>query len=48
MTEYKTGLGTSDADNIYLLGHDVANDLMGSGSSEQLPFWLATKAAPAP
>jgi len=48
MTEYKTGLGTSDADNIYLLGHDVANDLMGKVSFGELAFWLATKTRPTP
>ena len=46
MTEYKTGLGTSDADNIYLLGHDLAKDLMGKASFGELAFWMATKTRP--
>jgi len=26
---YKTGLGTSDADSITLLGHDLATEILG-------------------
>lgn len=48
MTEYKTGLGTSDADNIYLLGQDLSQDLMGKVSFGELAFWLATKKRPTP
>jgi citrate synthase len=48
LTEYKTGLGTSDADNIYLLGQDLANDLMGKVGFGELAFWMATKKRPTP
>lgn len=48
MTEYKTGLGTSDAENIYLLGQDLTKDLMGKVSFGELAFWLATKKRPTP
>lgn len=46
MTEYKTGLGTSDADNIFLLGNDLAKDMMGKVGFGELAFWLATKKRP--
>ena len=48
LTEYKTGLGTSDADNIYLLGQDLAQDLMGKVGFGELAFWMATKKRPTP
>jgi len=48
MTQYPTGLGTSDRDSISLLGLDLAEDLMGKVSFGELAFWLATKQRPTP
>lgn len=48
MIQYPTGLGTSDRDSISLLGHDLAQDLMGKVSFGELAFWLATKQRPTP
>jgi citrate synthase len=46
MVEYPTGLGTSDADSISLLGHDLTGDLMGSVSFGELSFWLVARRRP--
>lgn len=43
---YRTGLGTSSADAITLLGHDLANELLGKTSFGELAFWLITKRRP--
>jgi len=43
---YRTGLGTSSADTITLLGHDLANELLGKTSFGELAFWLITKRRP--
>jgi citrate synthase len=45
---YRTGLGTSNADTITLLGHDLARELIGQVSFGELAFWLVTKRRPAP
>lgn len=44
--EFPTSLGTSDADHIYLLGQDVAQDLMGAVGFGELAFWLITRRRP--
>ena len=46
--EYPTGLGTSDADHIRLLGHDLARELMGTVGFGELALWLATQQRPTP
>lgn len=46
MTEYRTGLGTSDLHSIKLLGVDVAQDLMGQVGFGELAFWMVTKRRP--
>ncbi|WP_165067034.1 citryl-CoA lyase [Marisediminicola senii] len=46
--QYPTGIGTSDSDSISLLGHDLANDLLGTVSFGELAFWLAAKRRPTP
>lgn len=46
--EYPTGLGTSDADHIRLLGHDLAGELMGKVGFGELALWLATQKRPTP
>jgi citrate synthase len=45
---YRTGIGTSTADTITLLGHDLARDLIGKVSFGELAFWLLTKRRPTP
>ncbi|HEY1351247.1 MAG TPA: citryl-CoA lyase [Ktedonobacteraceae bacterium] len=44
--EYPTGIGTSDASSIRLLGHDLAGELMGTVSFGELALWLATRRRP--
>ena len=51
MTEvraYGTALGTSDADQIHLLGLDLTDDLMGEVGFGELSFWLVTLRRPTP
>ncbi len=45
---FPTELGTSDAESITLLGHDLANDLMGKVSFGELAYWLVAKRRPTP
>jgi citrate synthase len=47
-TEYPTGIGTSSATSIELLGHDLANDLLGKVGFGELALWLATQRQPTP
>jgi citrate synthase len=44
---YPSSLGTSSADNIRLLGHDLT-DLMGEVSFGELAFWLVAARRPSP
>src|SRR3954468_17628814 len=41
-----TGLGTSDADSIKLMGQDLAADLMGKVGFGELAFWLVAGRRP--
>ncbi len=43
---YRSGLGASDADHIWLLGHDLADDLIGTITFGELAYWLVTKRRP--
>ncbi|MFF4897958.1 citryl-CoA lyase [Streptomyces sp. NPDC001068] len=43
---YPTALGASDLRTITLLGHDLAEDIMGSVGFGELAFWLATQRRP--
>lgn len=43
---YPTSLGTSTADEILLLGHSLAGDLMGQVSFSELAFWLVAMERP--
>jgi citrate synthase len=43
---YPTALGTSTADEIRLLGHDLAEDLMGTVGFGELAFWLVALRRP--
>ncbi len=45
---FPTSLGTSDAETITLLGHDLAQDLMGSTGFGELALWLVTQRRPTP
>jgi citrate synthase len=43
---FRTGIGTSDADRIMLLGHDLAEELIGKITFGELAYWLITKHRP--
>ena len=45
---YRTGIGTSSAEAITLLGHDLARELIGQVSFGELAFWLVAKRRPTP
>ena len=45
---FPTSLGTSDADQILLLGEDLAADLMGKVGFGELAFWLVALRRPTP
>ncbi|HEU4567086.1 MAG TPA: citryl-CoA lyase [Marmoricola sp.] len=47
-SQYPTSLGTSTADTISLLGHDLAGDLMGTVGFGELAMWLVTQRRPTP
>ncbi len=44
--KFPTGLGTSDADSISLLGQDLANGLMGKVGFGELAYWLVAGRRP--
>src|SRR5213082_3119866 len=44
---YETALGASTKDKITLLGHDLAEEVMGNVGFGELAFWLATQRRPA-
>ena len=46
--EYPTSLGVSNAETIFLLGRDLAGELMGSVSFGELAYRLITLAPPTP
>ncbi len=46
--QYPTGIGTSDASSIHLLGRDLAGELMGNVGFGELALWLATQQRPTP
>lgn len=46
--QFPTSLGTSTADTITLLGHDLAADLMGKVGFGELALWLVTQRRPTP
>jgi len=46
--EFPTSLGTSTADEIRLLGHDLPADLMGEVGFGELAFWLVAMRRPTP
>jgi len=46
MPKYPTGIGTSDADSISLLGRDLAGDLLGEVTFGELAFWLVARRRP--
>src|SRR4249919_104388 len=48
MTTFPTSLGTSSADEIRLLGHDLTADLMGKVGFGELAFWLVAMRRPSP
>jgi citrate synthase len=48
VSEYPTSIGTSDETSIQLLGHDLAEDLLGKVGFGELAFWLVAQRRPAP
>jgi citrate synthase len=48
VNEYPTALGVSDADTITLLGHSLADDLMGKVGFGELTMWMVTQQRPTP
>jgi citrate synthase len=46
--QYPTSLGASDADTITLLGHNLAEDLMGKVGFGELTLWMVTRQRPTP
>jgi citrate synthase len=46
--QFPTSLGTSDADQIRLLGQDLTADLMGKVGFGELAFWLVAMRRPTP
>ena len=44
--DYPTALGASSLERITLLGHDLADDVMGAVGFGELAFWLATQRRP--
>jgi citrate synthase len=47
-TEFPTSVGTSEADSITLLGHDLPNELIGHVGFGELAYWLITQRRPTP
>jgi citrate synthase len=45
---FPTSIGTSSAESITLLGHDLAADLMGKVGFGELALWLVTQQRPTP
>src|SRR5258706_6756023 len=45
---FPTSIGTSSAETITLLGHDLATDLMGKVGFGELALWLVTQQRPTP
>jgi citrate synthase len=43
---FRTGIGTSTPDQILLLGHDLAEDMIGQVGFGELAFWLMAKRRP--
>ena len=48
MTGYPTSIGRSDEHRIELLGHDLAEDLIGTIGFAELAFWLVALRRPTP
>ena len=46
MTGYSTSIGSSDESSIQLLGHDLAEDLMGQVGFGELAYWLVALRRP--
>ncbi|URM94168.1 hypothetical protein LUW76_07400 [Actinomadura madurae] len=46
--EYPTALGASSRETITLLGHDLAEEVMGEVGFGELAFWLAAQRRPTP
>jgi citrate synthase len=47
-TQFPTSVGTSEADSISLLGHDLPGELIGQVGFGELAYWLMTQRRPSP
>jgi len=45
---FRTGIGASDLDSITLLGHNLADELIGKITFGELAYWLIAKRRPTP
>src|SRR5215470_5710831 len=48
VTRFPTSVGTSEADSITLLGHDLPSELIGQVGFGELAYWLITQRRPPP
>ncbi|HET8822154.1 MAG TPA: citryl-CoA lyase [Thermoleophilaceae bacterium] len=48
MSEFRTSVGTSDADSITVMGRDLASELMGNVTLTELAFLLVQRRMPSP
>jgi citrate synthase len=48
MSEFRTSVGTSDADSITVMGRDVASELMGNVTLTELAFLVVQRRMPSP
>jgi citrate synthase len=48
MTEFRTSVGTSDADSITVMGRNVSEDLLGRTTLTELAFLLVRRRMPSP
>src|ERR687897_3641508 len=46
MSEFRTSVGTSDADSITVMGKDVARELMGEATLTELAFLVVQRRMP--
>ncbi|HZB05368.1 MAG TPA: hypothetical protein VE449_02175, partial [Thermoleophilaceae bacterium] len=46
MSEFRTSVGTSDADSITVMGRDVASELMGNVTLTELAFLVVQRRMP--
>ena len=45
---FETSVGTSDADSITVMGHDLSSELLGKVTFTELAFLLVQRRMPSP